>query len=171
PVAPAPPHFAQGLALYHLQQPRAYAFRYGEDTGVACRSYDAWTLWFLGYPHQGLTQIDETVTLAQQMGHPYSRSFGLLSASIFYAFRREVCATQEHAEAAINLATEQGFPYWMAMGTILRGWTLAQQGQAQDGIEQLHQGLRALRATGAELWRPYFHALLAEAYGTIEQPE
>jgi class 3 adenylate cyclase/predicted ATPase len=170
-VAAAHTHFAQGIALYDLQQHRAYAFRYGEDTGVACRSYDAWTLWFLGYPHQGLTQIDETVTLAQQMAHPYSRSFGLLSASIFYAFRREVCATQEHAEAAINLATEQGFPYWMAMGTILRGWTLAQQGQAQDGIEQLHQGLRALRATGAELWRPYFHALLAEAYGTIEQPE
>jgi len=105
------------------------------------------------------------------MAHPYSLSFGLLSASLFYAFRREVCAVHGHAEAAINLATEQGFPYWMAMGTMLRGWTLAQQGQAQDGIEQLHQGLRAFRATGAELWRPYFLALLAEAYGTIEQPE
>jgi predicted ATPase len=170
-VAAAHTHFAQGIALYDLQQHRAYAFLYGEDTGVACRSYDAWTLWSLGYPHQGLTQIDETVTLAQQMAHPYSLSFGLLSASIFYAFRREVRAVQGHAEAAINLATEQGFPYWMAMGTILRGWTLAQQGQGQAGIEQLHQGLRAFRATGAELWRPYFLALLAEAYGTIEQQE
>jgi len=62
-VAAAHTHFAQGIALYDLQQHRAYAFRYGEDTGVACRSYDAWTLWSLGYPHQGLTQIDETVTL------------------------------------------------------------------------------------------------------------
>jgi class 3 adenylate cyclase/predicted ATPase len=170
-VAAAHTHFAQGIALYDLQQHRAYAFRYGEDTGVACRSYDAWTLWFLGYPHQGLTQIDEMVTLAQQMAHPYSLSFGLLGASLFSAFRREVRAVQGYAEAAITLATEQGFPYWMAMGTILRGWTLAQQGQAQDGIEQLQQGLRAFCATGAELWRPYFLALLAEAYGTIEQPE
>src|SRR5262249_44056038 len=170
-VASAHTHLAQSIALYDLQQHRAYAFRYGEDTGVACRSYDAWTLWSLGYPHQGLTQIDETVTLAQQMAHPYSLSFGLLSASIFSTFRREVRAVQERAEAALSVAKEQGFPYWRAMGTILRGWTLAQQGQAQEGIEQLHQGLRAFRATGAELWRPYSLALLAEAYGTIEQPE
>jgi predicted ATPase len=170
-VATAHTHFAQGIALYDLQQHRAYAFLYGEDAGVLCRSYDAWTLWTLGYPDQGLTQIDETVTLAQKMAHPYSLSFGLFSVSIFYAFRREVRAAQGHAEAAINLATEQGFPYWMAVGTILRGWALAHQGQAKEGIEQLHQGLRAFRATGAELWRPYFLALLAEAYGTMEQPK
>ena len=170
-VATAHTHFAQGIALYDLQQHRAYAFLYGEDTGVACRSFDAWTLWSLGYPHRGLTQIDETVTLAQQMAHPYSLSLGLLSASIFYAFRREVRAVQGHAEAAINLATEQGFPYWMAMGTILRGWALAHQGQAQEGIEQIHQGMIAYRATGAEIWRLYFLALLAEAYGTTGQLE
>src|SRR2546429_614327 len=66
---------------------------------------------------------------------------------------------------------EQRFPHWRAQGAILRGWTLAQQGQAQAGIEQLHQGLRAFRATGAETFRPYFLALLAEAHGTIEEPE
>jgi predicted ATPase len=48
---------------------------------------------------------------------------------------------------------------------------VAQQGQAQDGIEQLHQGLSAVRATGAALRRPYASALLAEAYGTMGQPE
>jgi predicted ATPase len=71
----------------------------------------------------------------------------------------------------INLATEQGFPHWMAQGAILRGWTLAQQGQAQAGIEQIHQGLRAFRATGAETFRPYWLTLLAEAHGTIGEPE
>jgi predicted ATPase len=54
---------------------------------------------------------------------------------------------------------------------MLRGWVLAHQGQDQDGIEQLHQGLLTLRATGAEVLQPYFLALLADAYGTIGQPE
>jgi predicted ATPase len=62
-----------------------------------------------------------------------------------------------------------GFPYWMAFGAMSYGWALVHQGQAQDGIAQLHQGLRAFRATGAELTRPYFLALLAEAYGTLGQ--
>jgi predicted ATPase len=57
-----------------------------------------------------------------------------------------------------------------SQGTILCGWALVQQGQAHEGIEQMSQGLRALRATGAELLRPYWLALLAEAYGTMRQP-
>ena len=35
----------------------------------------------------------------------------------------------------------------------------------------MRQGLAAWRATGAELWRPYFLALLAEAYGKVGQAE
>ena len=58
-----------------------------------------------------------------------------------------------------------------ARGAILRGWALVQQGQAQEGIEQMDQGLVAYRATGAELLRTYYLGLLAEVYGTMEQPE
>jgi predicted ATPase len=80
-------------------------------------------------------------------------------------------ATQERAEATISLTKEQGFPYWMVFSSILRGWALAHQGQTKEGIEQIHQGLRAYRATGAVLCQPYFLALLAEAHGIMGQPE
>ena len=59
----------------------------------------------------------------------------------------------------------------MAWGTILRGWALAEQGQGEEGIAQIRQGLAACRATGAEVWRPHFLALLAEAYGKAGQTE
>jgi predicted ATPase len=95
----------------------------------------------------------------------------LSTAALFHQLRREVCAAQERVEAAMKLAQEQGFPFWVAFGAILRGWALAHQGQAQEGIEQLHQGLIAFRATGAELHRPYYLALLAEVHGTIGQPD
>jgi predicted ATPase len=54
---------------------------------------------------------------------------------------------------------------------MLYGWALAQQGQAQEGIEQIHQGLRAHRGTGAEIARPYFLALLADVHSTRGEPE
>src|SRR5215510_7668200 len=57
------------------------------------------------------------------------------------------------------------------MGTILRGWALAAQGQGKEGMAQMHEGLAAYRATGAEQWRLYFLALLAEAYGKVGQAE
>src|SRR5262249_26994353 len=62
-------------------------------------------------------------------------------------------------------------PVWIAYGFMLRGWVLAYQGQDQDGIKQLQQGLRTLRATRAEVLQPYFLALLADAHGIMGQPE
>jgi predicted ATPase len=164
-------HFAQGIALYDPEQHRASAFLYGEDAGVMCCSRAAWALWYLGYPDQGLTRVDEAVTLAQQSAHPFSLSFALSCAAQFHQHRREGRAAQERADAAILLATDQGFPFFMAYGAILRGWALVQQGQAQEGIEQLHQGLTAWQATGAETARSYFLALLADVHGAMRQPE
>jgi predicted ATPase len=72
----------------------------------------------------------------------------------------------------LSLAQEQGFSYFLAYGAGYRGWALAQHpGQTQEGIAQLTQGLGAYRATGAEVARSSFLALLAEAHGTMGQPE
>ena len=52
----------------------------------------------------------------------------------------------------------------IASGMIYRGWALAEQGEVTEGITQLEQGLQAIQQTGAELARPFYLALLAEAY-------
>jgi predicted ATPase len=136
-----------------------------------CHSFSALALWYLGYPDQALARNQEAVRLAEHSAHPYSRCFALSAVAIFHQSRREVHWTHDRAEAAINIAQEQGFPHWRAQGAILCGWTLAHQGQAQAGIAQIHQGLLTLRATGAEILQPYFLALLAEAQGTLGEPE
>jgi class 3 adenylate cyclase/predicted ATPase len=160
-------HCTQGMTFYDPQQHRAAAFLYGDDAGVICHRYAAWALWYLGYPEQGLARNHEAVTLAQQSAHPFSLGFALSGSAVFHQFRLEMQAVQEHAEAAMRLAKEQRFPYWMAFGAMLCGWVLVCQGQTREGIEQMHQSMQAFRATGAELGRPYFLALLAEAYGTV----
>jgi predicted ATPase len=71
----------------------------------------------------------------------------------------------------MTLATEQGFQFWMAEGMILRGWTLAAQGQGAQGIAQMRQGLAASHALGVEMGRPSHLALVAEAYGKMGQTE
>ena len=110
------------------------------------------------------------MTLAQQMASPFSLGFALSGAALLHQLRREGHVAQEYAETAICLAMEQGFPYWRMIGSLLCGWVLALQGQDREGLEQLHQGLTALRATGSEVLRPYFLALLAAGYATTGQP-
>jgi predicted ATPase len=170
-VASAHTHFTQGIALYDPQQHRASAFLYGEDAGVVCHSVASWTLWSLGYPDQGLVRSHEALTLAHQIGHPFSLGFALVFAAMVHQLRCEMPAAQEYAESAISLAIEQGFPYWRAYSAIMRGSALTHQGQVQEGIEQMTQGWTAWHATGAALCQPYFLALLAETHGMMGQPE
>ena len=46
----------------------------------------------------------------------------------------------------MTLSTEQGFPFWLAYGMVVRGRALVEQGQGEEGIAQLRQGLAARRA-------------------------
>src|SRR4030095_12086795 len=92
-------------------------------------------------------------------------------AASIHQCRREVHAAQERAEAAIVLSTEHGFALRLAWGKVVRGWALVEQGQGEEGLTQIRQGLTAYRATGAEVLRPYFLALLAEAQRKTGQAE
>jgi predicted ATPase len=169
--APARTHLEQGMALYDPQQHRSHAFVYGQNSGVLCRSFAALPIWVLGYPDQALQSIHEALTLAQELAHPFSLTFAMTIAATVHQFRREGQGVQERAETVIALSTEQGFPYWLDYGTILRGWALTSQGEGVEAIAQMRQGLVAYKAVGGELNRPYFFSLLAEAYGKVGQPE
>jgi len=155
----------QGASLYDPQQNRAHAAHYSEDPGVACLSYAALTLWLQGYPDQALTCMQAALTLAQQQPHRFSLGRALVSAAWLHQLRREARATHERAEAAMTLSTEQGFPHWLMVGTFLRGWALAAQGQTKAGIAEIRQGMERYRATGATLASSWFLGMLAEAHG------
>jgi predicted ATPase len=170
-LASAHTHFAQGIALYNPQQHRSHAFRFGQDPGMACLSAMAWIRQLLGYPDEALTRSQEALTLAQQQAHPFSLAFACAWAAFLHQLRRDGPATEVQAEAAIALATEQEFPFWRAIGAILQGWAHAAQGQPEEGIPQMYQGIAAIRAMGEELGRAYFLGLLAEALVHMRQAE
>ncbi|HEV8718560.1 MAG TPA: adenylate/guanylate cyclase domain-containing protein [Candidatus Binatia bacterium] len=161
-------HIEQVIALYDSQKRRSRAVH---DPGVGSLSYAALALWPLGYPDQALKRSHEAIALAQELSHPFSLAVALDFAAWLHQFCRERQAAQERAEAAIAVSTEHGFPFWLAMGAIVHGWALVEGGQGEKGVAQIHQGLADYQATGAELGRPYFLALLAEAYGKVGQVE
>jgi predicted ATPase len=163
-------HLEQGIALYEPHQHRTLAFRYGADPGVVCRFYAAVVLWSQGYPQQARQRMKEALTLAQELSHPHSLAFVLVFAAILHRLCGEVQAAYARADAATLLAAEQGIAQWFAGGTILRGWAVATQGQVAEGIAQIHQGLAAWRAAWAEVLRPFWLALLAEAYAAGDDP-
>jgi predicted ATPase len=164
-------HLEEGIARYTPDQRRAPAFRMGQDPGVACRIYAAATLWSLGYSEQALVRVDEALALAHELSHPFSLAFARCFAAFVSQFRRDVPAVHAHAEATVALSSEQGFTQWAVQGTILRSWALAMQGQGEEEIAQVRQGIAAFRATGASVFVPYFYTWLADVAAHLGRVE
>jgi TOMM system kinase/cyclase fusion protein len=161
----------EAIARYTPDQRRAPEFRMGFDPGMGCHAFAAQTFWALGFPEQALAHIHKALALVQELSHPYSLAYARLHAALVSQLRRDVLAVYEQAGAAITLATEQGFPLWVAMETVFRGWALAQQGQGAEGIAQVRQGIAALLDTGVALFVPYFCTMLAEVSAHLGHPE
>jgi predicted ATPase len=164
-------HLAQGLTLYDSQRYHSHEFIYAIEPGVYGLCYAALVLWQLGYPDQALQKSEAACTLAQERSHPFSLAAARFLAAMTHQFRRERPLTQEWAEAAITLAREHGFAEWVGPGAILQGWALAEQGQVEEGIAQMRQGLATCQALGAGILKSYYLVLLAEAYGKAGQAE
>jgi predicted ATPase len=113
----------------------------------------------------------EALLLAQEVSHPPSLAAVLFYVAFIHCYRRDAPATQEQAEAAMALASAQRFPQWLTVGQLLRGWALAMQGQAEEGIAQMRPALAAWRGMGSGLAVSHYLVLLAEAYGRAGQAE
>src|SRR5262249_59703579 len=69
----------------------------------------------------------------------------------------------EQVDELVQLATDHGLPHFLAQGLTMRGWALAEQGQCDEGIAQLCQGIEIKRAIQQNLSLGFALGLLAEA--------
>lgn len=168
---PSIEHFQQALALYNSEQHRDAALRYAQNPAVASQCHAAWALWFLGQPDQALERIEQALSLARELGEPHGLAHTLFFAAILHQLRRENRMARQRSEAAMVIANEHGLALYQATSTVARGWALIEQSQNEEAIELIRQGLAAHRATGTELLRPHFLALLAEAFDQAGQFE
>ena len=109
--------------------------------------------------------------LALELKHPFSVAYARCWFAWVSQFRRDVSTTREQADAAVALATEQGFTLWAAKATIYRGWALAMEGKGKEGSLELEKGIAAWRATGAGATLSYYSTMQAEAFELLGKPE
>jgi class 3 adenylate cyclase/predicted ATPase len=165
-------NFEQVIVLYDPQQHKNHTFLLGQDPLFVCMCYDAFTQWALGYPDQALKKIQEAVAMARGRNHSFSLAYALFGIALIYQLRRDENATRQWAEEVIALSIDKGFPYFSSMSGILRGWSVAEQGNIKEGITLISQSLQAWEITESEVNKTYHLALLAEVHrknGDIEK--
>ena len=77
---------------------------------------------------------------------------------------RDYAAAEVLQAEALQMATAQRFPQFIAIGTFLEGVRRIRHGDLQEGQRLAHDGLTAYRATGAAVRLLYYLSLLAAAY-------
>ena len=103
---------------------RTLVLHHDTAPGVRCLSLAAQTLWCLGYPAQALRRSQEAQALAHALDHPQSLSSARHYAAFLHQRRRETPVVQVQADTLLSLATAQGFPFHVGLGTCWRGWAL-----------------------------------------------
>jgi adenylate cyclase len=159
----------QAADLYDRRDHATHIRLLGVDYGVISPSFASHALWHLGYSDQALARSRQALGRAEELADPFSRAIALAYNAMLQQFCGTRDAVEEQAAATIVLSTEYGFPYYLAWGTILHGWAVAERGQVERGIAQMREGLAAIRATGCDYRRSYYLSLLAQVCGRAGQ--
>lgn len=130
----------QSVAFYQPQHHALTPFG-GMNPQVVNLDYAALVLGYLGYLEQARMRSQEALQLTRELGHPYSFVFALTFASMLHLECGEGRVAREYTDTLVALSSEHGFPFYLAWGTLLRGAALIVQGQWEEGIAQVRQGL------------------------------
>ena len=165
-------HMAQAAALYDPARHADNTRVFGQDPGVATLAFGSVALWLLGRADEALAAGGRSVELARRLGQPSSLALALHFAAMLHQCRGGADDVERFADETIDVATEEGFSFWLAGATVLRGWARATRGAGQGqttggggdaGIAEIRKGLDGWLATGSRTYQTYYLGLLADA--------
>jgi predicted ATPase/DNA-binding SARP family transcriptional activator len=147
-LAAARRHFEAAVDRYRPEQRRVHLLRFAQDPKVVCLSRLANTLWLLGHPEAAVRARDAARALADEIGHPYSRSLALVFAALLALDMRDRDSLRE---CAAMLGSFEGWRM-AAHNQISReafgGYVDILDGRQAAGIARIQRALDASR--GAE---------------------
>jgi len=165
-VTAARTHFDHAIALYDPAAHRSLGIRFGQDARVAILAFRSLALWLLGYPKTALSDSDQAVNYARQIGQTSTLMYALGVTKL----PQIVCGNYVIANALIDeldaLANDKGAVFWK--GTKLwRGWIFALTGEASEAVRMIIAGDNVHRSIGTTINLPFGASYLASAYAQL----
>ena len=163
-------HLLQSTALYEPQRDAALYPIYLMDFGVFGRFYLALSTQVLGFSDVARRIAAEALLLAETLNQPHTMGFAMLANFNTAVMRGDVGGALSMAERCAELSSQFGFPEFIAMARVARGWAQAHGLQRwAEGLADVQAGLEGWVQTGFENWQPWFTTLEAEILGHLGQ--
>lgn len=164
-LAAARRHIEMGVALYRREAHGRQALQYGaHDPAVCGYGSNAVMAAAMGYSDRAVADMQSGLVLARGLDHPPTLAHALWFAAELYQIRREPAKVEDYVSELLPLLTTHGSAVGIANATMLRGWARVMQGETEQGIALMQEGLSNWRKTGSKLHVSYRLARAAEAH-------
>jgi predicted ATPase len=157
------PHYEQAIALYDPAKHRSLAARFGQDARVAALSFRSWAMWMLGYPQAGLSDADQAIQEAREIGQSASLMFALTVPLFTHIQCGSYAIANLQSDEVVALGDKKDTLFWNAWGMMNQGCVPVLTGKASDAVARLTSGITAFRATGGTIFVPWYQSYLARA--------
>jgi class 3 adenylate cyclase/predicted ATPase len=138
---------------------------------VTCRGFLSAALLLRGYPMKALSCSRRALTEAEALADLEELAGALAMDAGNHRDLRDPALVRERADALIALAAEHGFSHWLAEGTLLRGWALAEDGALDEALEHMAKGFTILRTEENSVGMLYWLLTDAEVHGKAGRVE
>ncbi len=156
-------YFEQAVSLFEVDQQRNHNQDHEQDQGIANLRRIVPTLWLCGYPDQAQARLSELLARTREIARPFDMLMTLDFAFDLAHFLRHSQAAQEYAAEYSVLTAKHRYPHCVAVEKTFHGWVLVEQGDVDEGIALIKQGIDRLREMGTLLFSSQGLALLVEA--------
>ena len=176
-----PAHFAVGGSAVSLGKPTealrhlglaarlagpAVLLSVGTRSDVHSAAFAAHAHWLLGQDGDALAASREAITLARQVGDPYSLAVAMAYAGITHQMRRDLDQLRQTTAELRDLCDRYDLAYYREWALILDGWSRP----GRRGTELAQQGIGNLRSQNSFARMPYWLSLLADLSARDGQP-
>jgi DNA-binding SARP family transcriptional activator/tetratricopeptide (TPR) repeat protein len=138
----------------------------GTRGDVHAMAWAAHAHWLLGHDDEALAACREAITMAQEIGHPYSLAVALAYGGITHQMRDDAAGLRAIVDQLRELCRRYSFAYYREWALILDGWSAA----GRPGTELAERGVRNLKSEGSFARMPYWLSLLADLSARDSRP-
>lgn len=147
-------HFELAVRRYRPDDRTAHLIHYGQDPKVVCLGRLACTLWFLGLPEQARRANAEALTLAEELGHPFTRLVALTFGGLLALDRGD---DREVRRVAGELARADSGGINTDVSAAFAGYVAVLDGDVRAGLDAIRA---AVRHTAEHPAAPGQHAMM-----------
>ena len=164
-LADARAHAQSGLALFNAKIHQSMASSYGNhDAGCCARNFSAMSLALAGDGQGARAMIDQSLAAARSLDDPFSLALTLYFTSAAAQMLGDLALATANSELSVQMATEHGLAQPRAWSMGVAGWSVAQNGDPDRGLQLATQAIVAMQAIQSRHFLAYLLGLLADAH-------